>query len=295
MAVNKFTDWTDQEFKAMLGNSIRPLKKRNSVPSQKFDQERIRYLSQQDVDWRTKGIVTKPKDQGACGSCWAFGSTETFESYWALATRNLVALSEQQILDCTPNPDQCGGTGGCGGGTAELAFAQIIKSGGLSTAADYPYESGAGENFPCRYNGTGAPKMSSYVSLPANDHDAVLNWVATKGPLAVSVDAMSWSSYGSGVFDGCDNEHPDLDHLVQLVGFGTDPRRGDFWLVRNSWSSSWGESGYIRIKRHSAADTPCGIDTKPSDGDGCINGPPTIKVCGNCGILYDGVYTVVKK
>jgi len=242
-----------------------------------------------NVDWRTKGIITEPKDQGGCGSCWTFSTAETIESYSALSTGKLLVLSEQQILDCTPNPDDCGGNGGCGGGTVELATARIITMGGLSLESSYPYRSGDGANYPCNMaNFKPVVKVGNFTVLPTNVAAPVIEHIATKGPLSISVDASTWSGYESGVFDGCDNQSPDIDHAVQLVGYGTDSTKGDYWLVRNSWGTGYGEKGYIRLKRYSTP--PCGVDTTPGDGDGCTNGPPTVAVCGNCGILFDNVW-----
>ncbi len=110
---------------------------------------------------------------GGCGSCWTFATAETVESHHALATRQLAVLSEQQILDCKPNPNQCGGTGGCGGGTAELAMQQIVALGGLSSEWTYPYQSYFGAAFSCRFNNhTTRPfaKIKGYVKLPENQY-----------------------------------------------------------------------------------------------------------------------------
>jgi len=247
----------------------------------------------QNVDWRDKGIISPVKDQGRCGSCWSFATTEEVESYWALSTGRLHILSEQQILDCTPNPQHCGGTGGCDGGTYELAWDRIRVMGGLTSEWTYPYQSYYGAAFECRYTQF-APvvaNVTQYVNLPVNEQDPILDHLANKGPLAISVDASSWAAYESGVFDGCNQTSPDIDHAVQLVGYGTDSTLGDYWLVRNSWSPSWGEDGYIKLKR--TQEIICGIDTNPSDGDGCSGGPPTVKVCGTCGILFDGAFPVV--
>jgi len=203
-------------------------------------------------------------------------------------------FSEQQILDCTPNPNDCGGTGGCGGGTAELAMAQIIQMGGLSSEWTYPYLSYFGQNYKCHFNDSMTvpiAQLSSYTTLPSNQYAPVLSTIATKGPLAVSVDASSWSDYESGVFNGCNQTNPDLDHEVQLVGYGVDPALGDYWIVRNSWTAMWGEKGYIRVYRTGKAQ--CGIDLSPSDGTGCNNGPSQVIVCGTCGILYDTTYPVI--
>jgi len=290
--VNHFTDRTENELKALLG--ARPGPKKNIVYPN-IDPEFVANLK--DIDWRNTGVITSVKDQGQCGSCWAFAAAETVESYYALASTadgNLPVLSEQQILDCTPNPQHCGGSGGCGGGTIELAYTQLAATGGLASEWTYPYNSYFGELFQC--NSTRSKvvaKVTSYVNLPPNQYAPVVTQLA-QGPLAVSVDASAWFQYESGVFNGCNQTNPDLDHAVQLVGMGTDPSLGDFWLVRNSWTPTWGESGYIRLFRSTGQEQqPCGTDNTPGDGDGCTGGPPTEYVCGTCGILYDAIYPVV--
>jgi len=280
-SINALSDRTEEEFQALLKYRTTDSPKVSVVQGIDID------ALPDSVDWRQKGVVTDVKNQGSCGSCWSFGTAETIESFWAIKTSNLIVLSEQQILDCTPNPDGCGGTGGCEGGTSELAYAQIVKMGGLSTEASYPY---AGVDEPCNNSAVHpVAKITGYVDLPSNEYAPVMNAVATLGPLAIAVDASSWSDYYGGVFDGCNNVNPDIDHLVQLVGYGTDPTAGTFWLVRNSWGSDWGEDGYIRLLRHTS-NNPCGIDTSPQDGLGCNGGPPNVTVCGNCGILYDVTY-----
>jgi len=252
-------------------------------------------------------IVSK----GSCGSCWTFASAETAESHWALLTGHLEDLSEQFILDCTPNPHQCGGQGGCFGGTAALAYEQLASRGGIASEWTYPYISGTGNKATCKAPSTVPPQhphsgaimlaanITSHISLKTNSYAAMLEAVALKGPLAITVDAGAWHDYESGIFTGGNHTNPDLDHLVQLVGFGTD-KGGDYWLVRNSWTPEWGENGYIRVARHDPEDPSskgpaCGVDIDPSDGDGCTGGPPSVKVCGVSGILYDGVYPVVHK
>jgi len=291
--VNHLSDWTEAERKNLRGYKVAHRGAKRVQVDEEISID-IKALPV-SVDWRTKGIITDVKDQGQCGSCWSFGAAETLESYWALATGNLVVLSEQQILDCTLNPNDCGGTGGCGGGTGELAYAEIIQQGGLTTEALYPYASYDGSNFPCQFSNKTTPpvaKMTGYKNIPSNQYAPVLAAVANVGPLDITVDASSWSFYESGVFDGCNQQSPDLDHAVQLVGYGTDPSDGDFWIVRNSWNSGWGENGYIRLRRTSTL--RCGIDTQPSDGTGCNGGPTQVTVCGTCGILYDTLYPIVK-
>jgi len=300
--INHFSDRTEEEQRRLLGyDQELGYASRASKSHKRFQnlpKPEVLSTLPATVDWREKGVITAVKDQGDCGSCWTFGTAETVESHFAIATGSLMDLSEQQILDCTPNPDQCGGTGGCGGGTAELAMARIIAMGGLSAEWTYPYTSYFGSDFQCHFNATRtAPvaKLSSYVDLPTNQYDPIMTAVASAGPLVISVDASSWFSYAGGVFDGCNQTNPDIDHAVQLVGYGTDPKWGDYWLVRNSWSSLWGEKGYIRLRRTSSEQTRCGTDLTPSDGDGCANGPKTVTVCGTCGILFDVSYPIIQK
>jgi len=289
--VNRFSDKTEKELEAVLGydKSIG-----FKIHASKRFENKAHLVERAElppsVDWRTKGVITPVKDQGGCGSCWCFGTTESIESFWALAGNPLPVLSEQQSLDCTPNPDDCGGTGGCGGGTAELIYAQVVKTGGVTTEASYPYQ---GEDEPCQ-NSSIHPVafLTGFVNVSGNQQPPVLQAVATQGPLVINVDASSWFGYSSGVFDGCNQQNPDIDHVVQLVGYGTDSSAGDYWLVRNSWGSDWGENGYIRLAR--PAQPTCGVDTNPQDGTGCNGGPSQVTVCGTCGILFDVTYPVMK-
>jgi len=295
--INYLSDRTPEEFKKLLG-----YKKDLAYRSKEKQKKNLDYpivdLSSlpASIDWRDKGVVTSVKDQGQCGSCWSFGTTEVIESHFALSTGVLFDLSEQEILDCTPNPNDCGGIGGCGGGTPELAYSQILKIGGLTSEWMYPYISWSGKNYDCRLNTSHVipyAVLSGFEVLPSNQLAPVLQALANKGPLAVNVDASAWSEYESGVFDGCNQTNPDINHVVQLVGYGTDKKFGDYWIIRNSWTPFWGENGYIRIRRTS---TPrCGIDLKPSDGTGCNDGPSQVTVCGTCAILYDVSYPVIAK
>jgi len=203
----------------------------------------------------------------------------------ATATGTLTPLSRQNINDCTPNPNDCGGTGGCSGATAELAFAYVAQKGMASEAA-YPYQ---GVDQPCDETIAKSAKIKDWIVLPSNNYSAVLTGVATVAPLAITVAANSWFSYSSGVFTGCGDDF-DLNHAVQLVGYGTDSG-SDYWTVRNSWSAGWGEDGYIRVERHSDGGQQwCGTDSSPSDGTGCQGGPATVTACGSCGLWYDTTY-----
>jgi len=204
----------------------------------------------------------------------------------AVATgKNPIPLSRQNIVDCAPNPNHCGGTGGCEGATAELGFAYVADKGMASEAA-YPYQ---GVDGTCDESIPKSAQVTDWVVLPSNNYTAVVAAVATVAPLAITVAANTWFSYSSGVFTGCGTDY-DLDHAVQLVGYGTATGM-DYWIVRNSWSADWGEAGYIRIQKHSDGGSQwCGIDTSPSDGTGCTGGPSQVTVCGSCGLWYDVCY-----
>jgi len=268
--------------KPMPANLNRPI---NGLPS--------------SVDWRKKGIMSAVKDQGHCGSCWAFASTATVESYVALATGQLFDLSPEQIAMCAPNPNSCGGTGGCEGATAEIAFeylASASKTDGMGHFEEfqYPYLSYSGKDMKCDVDSVldiTAPKgtIDGYVQLPTNNYTALMNAVATQGPISISVDASVWHSYEGGVFDGCNQENPDIDHAVQLVGYGEEDGK-KYWLVRNSWSASFGEAGYIKIARSDDDDKNCGLDITPQDGSACDGDTASVTVCGTCGILADSAY-----
>ncbi len=248
-----------------------------------------------EVDWRTKGVATAVKDQGHCGSCWAFASTATLESHVAINTGILADLSPQQLVSCAANPQHCGGTGGCHGSVPELAFDYIQKH-GMTSEWLYPYNSYTGaSDGECVYNTTSTPPaahLTGYVKLTANSVTEVMQAVATQGPLAVNVAATPWFHYESGVFDGCDfNENIDINHVVVLMGYGTDAATGkDYWLIRNSWSPMWGEKGYIRLLRNSEDSKQCGTDSTPLDGVGCEGGSAKDTVCGQCGVLFDTSY-----
>lgn len=294
--VNQFTDWTQAEREAVNGLAKGLLYTEDhsaALPSRDYSGVKI----QASVDWRQAGIISAVKDQGGCGSCWTFGTTETVESYLCLFNGMLTDLSEEQILDCTPNPNHCGGTGGCGGGTPVLAMQQLISMGGQTTEWKYPYTSytGPAQSPPCHFNiNVTAPlaTLTGYTLLPPNEETQILAHLSSTGPLVINVDASSWFEYEAGVYNGCNQTHPDIDHVVQLVGYGTDPQYGQYWLVRNSWSPTWGELGYIRLYRSNKLQ--CGVDIHPQDGSGCTNGPKDVKVCGTCGMSFHVAYPNVE-
>jgi len=291
--VNRFADMTQDELKAMNGyvNTAKP------TGHQVGHHAHVKLEDlPESVDWRDKGAITSVKDQGYCGSCWAFATVESIESYLQINSGGeLAELSAQQINSCTPNPLNCGGSGGCKGSIPQLGFV-YTQLFGLVKEDDYPYTSGTfGVTGDCDYSPDSMDNLATvrgYETLPRNNYEAVMNHVANVGPLSVAVDASSWSFYGGGVFDGCDyDRNIEINHAVQLVGYGTDSSDGDYWIVRNSWGKNWGEHGYIRLKRES--NPPCGTDNTPLMGTGCEDdGNDVLTVCGQCAILFDVCYPI---
>jgi len=293
--VSKFTTMTADEKKTFFGRNkgAAQAQRKNLKSSQPLPKDfKLRSVDQlpTSVDWRESGIVTAVKDQGHCGSCWAFASTAVVESHVAKNTGLLFDLSVQQMAMCAPNPDACGGTGGCAGSTAELAFEYVTGSAGLYQEYQYGYASYFGRDIACTLPpGKPVATINGYVQLPENNYTALMNAIATVGPVAISVDASNWSAYQSGIFNGCNQAKPDIDHAVVLMGYGEENGQ-KYWIVRNSWSPTWGEFGYVRLARFENEEEMCGTDTTPQDGTACAGDNEPVKVCGTCGILYDSAY-----
>mmetsp|Transcript_53737 Transcript_53737/g.114700 ORF Transcript_53737/g.114700 Transcript_53737/m.114700 type:complete len:440 (+) Transcript_53737:120-1439(+) len=287
MGLNKFSVLTKQEMQQYFGYMKMTTARAVGSPPPGKNKE-----LPEDFDWREHrpSVVTAVKDQGGCGSCWAFASTEVMESAVALATGKLWDLSPQQLTSCMPNPQECGGSGGCNGAIAQLAFNYTIQN-GLDTQWSYPYTSGlngdSGECFPSPTKKRPAVHITGYHQLPQNDANALMEAVLVN-PVSVSVAASSWSFYSSGIFNGCDPD-PVINHAVVLMGYGSEGGNY-YWLIRNSWGPTWGEDGYIRVQRFPMGE-PCGEDKEPLDGYSCKANPPdSIHVCGMCGVLSDSAY-----
>jgi len=203
-------------------------------------------------DWRSKNAVTPVKDQGQCGSCWAFSVAETAESAYILAGKaNATSLrvSEQQIVDCDTMD------GGCNGGNPETAWQYIISTGGLDSEASYPYTA---EDGTCAFKKQNVvATVGSWKYACTQGDETTLQQNLLLKPLSICVDAEYWSDYTSGVMTAWEcawvNE---LDHCVQLVGYSTTDGSTPYWIVRNSWGESWGEKGYIRL---AMGDNTCGL------------------------------------
>lgn len=213
------------------------------------------------VDWRRKGVVTPVKNQGGCGSCWAFASTAVLESHIALQTGVLYELSEQELVSCSENPNHCGGNGGCTGATAEIAFDFVVQNGIVEEWA-FGYQDAHGADIECslldgkKKNGASSSfikgsvaSIQGYFTLPSNNYTVVMNTIAKLGPVTVSVACSPWHLYEGGVFYAPMNDphSADVNHLVVLNGYGTDEETGeDYWLIRNSWGPRWGEGGMLK-------------------------------------------------
>jgi len=299
MGVTKFADLTKEEFVATYASgrlNSRALVNTNfTIPRRK--EIRLEDLPE-SVDWRDQGVITQVRDQGMCGSCWAFAASSAMASYAKIndMDHDLLELSPQHMVSCAPNPLQCGGTGGCSGSIEPLAYTYASLF-GIVTEAEYPYESDFGQNDDiCRFDATQTDvsvMTMGWQTLPHNDMLAVMDHLANKGPLSASVAASDWGLYFGGVFDGCDYDQDIVvNHAVLLVGYGTDAAEGDYWLIKNSWGTGWGDDqsrGYIKLRRNSEAQ--CGTDYHPLDGSGCVNGGvETVHVCGTCAVLSDNSF-----
>jgi KDEL-tailed cysteine endopeptidase len=251
LKLNAYGDITNDEFKQMYGYKYKGYRMSNPRVATAFVHANTTDVPP-SVDWRAMGAVTGVKNQARCGSCWAFATVAAVEGINQIRTKQLVSLSEQELVDCDADNQ------GCNGGLMEHAFNFIQNNGGISTELSYPYLA--------RKNTCNVPKERSpsvvidgYETVPHNDEDALLKAV-TNQPVAVAIDASGsdMQFYSQGVYTGeCGKE---LNHGVTAVGFGENLDGTKYWIVKNSWGSRWGESGYIKIQRGvEYAEGKCGI------------------------------------
>jgi len=253
LGMNEMGDMTHAEFKATKLGYKRIDRSYARAKNSAGPHQHVK--APQTVDWRSKGAVTPIKNQQQCGSCWAFSTTGSVEGAAAIASGKLVSLSEQQLVDCSGAQ----GNQGCEGGLMDQAFQYIISNNGITTESNYPYTAQDGT---CNNQAAGqvATTIGGYTDVPSMNEAALVAAVAV-GPVSVAIEAdqACFQFYSGGVLSdpSCGTN---LDHGVLAVGYdqtGSQP----YWIVKNSWGTSWGESGYIQM---AMGMDECGINSEPS-------------------------------
>ena len=248
MGINKFTDLTPTEFrKTYLNLDMKLLNK--------IKYNKISVNSKNDApeswNWMDQGVLGPVKDQGFCGSCWAFSTMGNIEALNTMKTKEYVPLSEQQLVDCDTEYDM-----GCDGGLMEYAFAYLMEKGCMKQE-DYPY---VGYDDTCKYDESKVfLKVANWTMLATQDEVEMKEFLYSNGPLAIAINADPFQYYTGGIIDedewSCDPEG--LNHGVVLVGYGNESGV-DYWIIRNSWGDYWGEDGYVRVARGKGT---CGVNT----------------------------------
>lgn len=238
VGINKFSCHTPAEYKSILGGHLSQTTKLEKSTISKSTK-----TAPDSLDWREKGIVNPIKDQGSCGSCWAFSTITTSEGAYALTSGQLLQFSEQNLVDCVKT------CYGCNGGWQDKGLDYILQSqnGQFNTEADYPYTAQDGK---CSYQPEKAiGKITKYVKIESGNEDDLKEKVATYGVVAISISAGNtpFMAYWGGILD--DDSCLYVDHAVATVGYGSEDGV-DFWIVRNSWGTTWGEQGYCRMIRN---------------------------------------------
>merc|ERR1711968_122044 len=263
VGINQFADMTRQEFKKTMLTYQAERKTANAVHI--FDESTIA----DSVDWVAKGAVTPVKNQGQCGSCWAFSTTGSVEGAYQIATGKLLSFSEQELVDCAGSY----GNQGCNGGLMDDGFKYIEAKGDASESTSSKQSDTA----------IAAGKVTSFSDVTTDSETQMLAAV-TAGPVSVAIEAdqSGFQFYKSGVFSGTCGTN--LDHGVLVVGYGTDSGK-DYWKVKNSWGTTWGDQGYIRLVRSSKSET----------GRKLLGGGGGGGSSGECGLLKQPSYPVISK
>eukprot|EP01104_Vermistella_antarctica_P018932 TRINITY_DN7197_c0_g1_i1.p1 TRINITY_DN7197_c0_g1~~TRINITY_DN7197_c0_g1_i1.p1 ORF type:complete len:359 (+),score=96.51 TRINITY_DN7197_c0_g1_i1:65-1078(+) len=255
--VNEFADLTRAEFaNYRMKNAV---VRDETLPVAPDASEEVIDALPASFDWRPLGAVTGVKNQGSCGSCWSFSATGNMEGQWFLAGNNLTGLSEQNLVscdhECSIYEGQKSCDSGCEGGLQTNAYSYVIATNGIDTEASYPY---AGIDESCKFKSNSIGTTISNFTMVSTNETQMQAYLVQHGPLAIAADAAEWQFYIGGVFDlPCGTS---LDHGILIVGydvekdiFGVDI---PFWWVKNSWGATWGESGYLKVKR---GDCKCGL------------------------------------
>uniref|UniRef100_A0A6P7GN23 Cathepsin L-like proteinase isoform X1 n=1 Tax=Diabrotica virgifera virgifera TaxID=50390 RepID=A0A6P7GN23_DIAVI len=229
--VTKFADWTKEEFKVLLGRQAASRPKRNESLGVYMADPNVNVPS--SVDWRNEDAVLPVRNQGMCGSCWAFSTVGALEGQVAIHQKQKVPLSPQNLIDCSTE------NLGCEDGDQVKAF-EYVQSNGISSEEDYPYMV---KDQECNKNvKKSIASISGYKHLNPTEED-LISAIATVGPIAVSADASDWPYYAGGIYDDkyCGDN---INHAILATGY-TD----EYIVIKNSWGEEWGEDGYMRIAR----------------------------------------------
>jgi KDEL-tailed cysteine endopeptidase len=262
---NEFSDMTNSEFAQKMTGWRDADKYLNKPKNYDHTLTAKAEKAPSSVDWSKKGAVTPIKNQGQCGSCWAFSTTGSTEGNVFINTGKLISLAEQDLVDC----DRASGDNGCSGGLMDNAFGFIIKNGGICAEKDYPYHASDGT---CNKQCQNVVTITGHTDVPKMDEKALVAAIAQQ-PVSVAIEAdkPAFQMYKSGVYNstGCGTQ---LDHGVLAVGYGTENGQ-DYYKVKNSWGASWGAEGYILLARNV---NQCGISqcaSYPTGGKTVAPGP----------------------
>lgn len=270
---NEFSDWLPHEYQKLLGfRSRRPgsqtsdqLGRQHFMPTMKPDSQYNPYTQTvavsdlpTSVNWTAKGAVNPVQNQGQCGDCWAFSACGALEGQYFLTTGSSVVMSEQNLVDCTTSY----GNYGCNGGEMTIAFQYVQQNKGIDANVSYPYTA---TNGTCHYSSAVSVGYNSgYRSVQPGKELALQQAVAQIGPISVGIDAgqPSFQLYKAGVYSSAKCSSINLDHAVLAVGYGTTSDGQDYWLLKNSWGTSWGMNGYMMMARND--NNMCGIASDAS-------------------------------